>query len=117
MDRRRLDQVPVCRIHQHETKQLCEKGPRIAFKKGTHLGQLNEGERARETQAAHSLLTLPRSAREVGVLKQDGVGNGENELGIIILVLQTLFSIMDHIIVVVHGTLGRHTPPNSADAF
>jgi hypothetical protein len=30
-----------------------EGGPKIALKKGAHLGPLNEGERARETRAAH----------------------------------------------------------------
>jgi hypothetical protein len=39
---------------------------------GSNLGPLNESERARETRAAHSL-----SPREVGVLKQHGVGDDE----------------------------------------
>jgi hypothetical protein len=47
---------------------------------GANLGPLSEGERAREARAAHPLLTLSHPAREVGVLKQHGVGNGESEL-------------------------------------
>ena len=57
------------------------RGPKTALKKGAHLGPLNEGERARETRAAHPLLTLLHPTREVGVLKRHGVGDGESELG------------------------------------
>jgi hypothetical protein len=47
-----------------------------------------EGKQAREMRGTHSTLThhlpflaLPYPAREVGVLKRDGMGEGERELG------------------------------------
>jgi hypothetical protein len=47
--------------------------------KGAPLGPSNEGERARQTGAAHPALT---PAREVRVLKRPGVGEDESELGV-----------------------------------
>ena len=49
-----------------------EEGPKNSVKKGAHLGPSNEGECARDTRHA-------RRAREVGVLKQHDVGEGEGE--------------------------------------
>jgi hypothetical protein len=49
--------------------------------KRAHLGLSTEGERARETRSAHLSLTFTQSAREVEVLKRDGVGEGNVRLG------------------------------------
>ena len=48
--------------------------------KRAHLGLSTEGGRARETRSAHLSLTFTHSAREVEVLKRDGVGEGNVRL-------------------------------------
>jgi hypothetical protein len=36
-------QVPVCGIHQDETKQLCRKGPKNSFEEGSPFGTIERG--------------------------------------------------------------------------
>jgi hypothetical protein len=69
-------QVPVCRIHQDETKQFVREGAPKNSVEGSPFGTIERGW-ACVRDASRSPIALPRPIHEVGVLKRHGVGDGE----------------------------------------
>jgi hypothetical protein len=88
-------QVPICRIHQDGTKVIVQEKTGKSLRTVAHLGLSKVGEHARDKRHAHlhspiahprsPCLTLPHPGREGRVLKRHGEGEGESELGQILL--------------------------------